>query len=268
MKSALLFILIGVFVGLLLVFFKRKGTHQKHSMRVPDRDFPYQWRRILEDKIGFYQRLSRSEKLHFETKTHIFLLNVHIVGVNTEINDVDRILVAASAIIPIFGFPNWHYMNLKEVEIYPTKFPIPESNKMAKGLTGWGAMEGKMMLSKKALHEGYYDENDQINVAIHEFIHMLDKQDGTVDGVLDKVMKEIDVLPWLHLIHQKMEEIERGDSTIRDYGKTNKKEFLAVVGEFFFESPDKMKVEHPALYSALDSIFNPTKARKGGKYSR
>jgi len=58
-----------------------------------------------------------------------------------------------------------------------------------------------------------------------------------------------------------MEEIEKGDSTIRNYGKTDQKEFLAVVSEFFFESPDKMKSEHPALYNALDSMYNPKKAR-------
>lgn len=45
--------------------------------------------------------------------------------------------------------------------------------------------------------------------------------------------------------------------TYRSYATANNAEFLAVVSEFFFESPDKMKVEHPDLYSALNSFYNP-----------
>ena len=70
-------------------------------------------------------------------------------------------------------------------------------------------------------------------------------------------MKDLDMTPWLHLIHQKINEISEGTSTLRAYGATSQAEFLAVVSEFFFESPEKMKVEHPALYNALDSFFNP-----------
>ena len=106
-------------------------------------------------------------------------------------------------------------------------------------------------------HYGFYDQEDQKNVAIHEFIHILDKQDGEMDGVLEKVMNEIDIMPWLHIINMKMKEIDEGSSSIRDYGAANKAEFLAVVSEFFFESPEKMRSEHPALYNALDSFYNP-----------
>lgn len=270
MKESLLYILIGLGIGILFVFLKKKFKVGKVVMpfREPDRGFPYQWRRILDDKIEFYRRLTRTEKERFEYKVHVFLLNVRVTGIDTEITDEDRVLIAASATIPIFGFPNWHYLRLKEVVIHPDKFNIPNSDAMARGLVGWGSMEGKVLLSKKALHEGYNDQNDQVNVALHEFIHILDKQDGKVDGVLGKVMKEVDIMPWLYVIKQKMNEIEKGNSSIRDYGKANQAEFLAVVGEFFFENPDKMREEHPILYSALDGMFNPTKQRKRGSYSR
>jgi hypothetical protein len=91
---------------------------------------------------------------------------------------------------------------------------------------------------------------------IHEFIHILDKQDGKIDGMMSKVMNEVDIMPWLHLINIKMNEIDFGDSTIRDYGAANQAEFLAVVSEFFFENPEKLKTEHPGLYNALDSFYN------------
>lgn len=120
-------------------------------------------------------------------------------------------------------------------------------------------MDGKMMLSRRALYYGFHDETDQKNVAIHEFIHLIDKQDGDVDGILEEVMEDMDITPWLELIHQKTSEIQQKNSTIREYGISNRAEFLAVAGEFFFESPDKMKTEHPLLYKVLDRIFNPRK---------
>jgi len=250
------YILIGAAIGSLIGFNKNRISRQS-GIRMPKRTFPNEWRRILTEKVVFYTRLSAGEKTEFERRVHIFLLNVKITGVNTEVTHEDRILIASGAIIPIFRFDRWNYANLNEVQLYPDKFPIPGTDKMANGLVGWGAMEGKMLLSRKAVVHGFYDQTDNQNVAIHEFIHILDKQDGKVDGVLGKLMTEIDLMPWLHVINLKMKEIDFGGSSIRDYGAANKAEFLAVVSEFFFENPDKMKSEHPALYNALDSFYNP-----------
>lgn len=257
MNSTTLYILIGVALGLILAYFHFSQNREERKQRQPLRPFPGLWRQILEQKVEFYNRLRGFEKKEFERKVHIFLLNVKITGMGTEVTHEDRMLIAAGAVIPIFRFEKWHYANLQEVELFPDKFPIPNTDKFAHGLVGWGAMEGKMMLSRKAVHHGFYDQTDNKNVVIHEFIHILDKQDGKVDGVLGKVMNEIDLMPWLNVINIKMNEIDFGDSSIRDYGSANKAEFLAVVSEFFFENPDKMRSEHPGLYNALDSFYNP-----------
>jgi Mlc titration factor MtfA (ptsG expression regulator) len=37
----------------------------------------------------------------------------------TNVEDLDRVLIAASAIIPIFNFPGWQYVHLHEVLLYP-----------------------------------------------------------------------------------------------------------------------------------------------------
>lgn len=261
MSNTVLFVICGILLGLILVYFRKRYGDQEPK-RESGRPFPPEWRSILRDKVAFYNRLNSIEKQNFERKVHVFLLNVRITGMDTEVTHEDRILIASGAVIPIFRFSKWHYANLDEVQLYPDKFPIPKSNKMAHGLVGWGAMEGKMMLSRKAVQHGFYDQTDNKNVAIHEFIHILDKQDGKIDGVLGKVMEEIDLMPWLHVINIKMNEIDFGDSSLRDYGSANKAEFLAVVSEFFFESPDRLRSEHPALYNALDSFYNPNPKRQ------
>lgn len=255
MDNTSILVLIGATIGFLIGYSKYKESRNAMK-RQPKKEFPSLWRKILRQRVAFYNRLSHAEKTEFERKVHVFLLNVRIRGMETEVTHEDKILIAAGAVIPIFRFKKWHYANLDEVQLFPDKFPIPNTDKMANGLVGWGAMEGKMMLSRKAVHHGFYDNTDNKNVAIHEFIHILDKQDGKIDGMMGKVMNEVDIMPWLHIINIKMNEIDFGDSSIRDYGAANKAEFLAVVSEFFFENPQRLKTEHPGLYNALDSFYS------------
>ncbi|WP_340170482.1 hypothetical protein [Lacinutrix sp.] len=46
-------------------------------------------------------------KPFLENECYFFLNEINIDGVNTEIEELDEILIASSGIIPVFGFPNW-----------------------------------------------------------------------------------------------------------------------------------------------------------------
>lgn len=260
MSTNLIFLAIGVGIGAVLGYSKLNSARKDRVLRETGKPFPHQWREILSRYVQFYNRLSSQDKLKFEKRVHVFLLNVQVVGIDTEVTHEDRVLVAAGAIIPVFGFDAWHYSNLETVEIHPDKFLIPTTNQFANGLVGWGAMEGKLKLSRKALVEGFLDSNDQRNVAIHEFVHILDMQDGQVDGKLGKIMDNMDIRVWQQIINRKIDEIHGGISTIREYGKTSHAEFFAVVSEFYFENPDKLRTEHPEIYNALENFYYPNKS--------
>ena len=77
---------------------------------------------LLLAHVPFYKNLSPEQKAEFGSRVQHFLSEVRITGVNTEITELDSLLVAASAIIPIFSFPNWEYTNLNEVMLYPETF--------------------------------------------------------------------------------------------------------------------------------------------------
>ena len=79
-------------------------------------------RKILEEHVEFYQELSVTEKKLFEEDVSKFLKNVKITGVNTEVEDMDQVFVAAAAVIPIFAFRAWEYRNINEVLLYPDNF--------------------------------------------------------------------------------------------------------------------------------------------------
>ncbi len=60
---------------------------------------------------------------------------------------------------------------------------------------------------------------------------------------------------WLDLVYEKMEEINKDKSDIRNYGGTSEIEFFAVASEYFFERPMLLRRKHPELYKMLHSCF-------------
>jgi MtfA peptidase len=113
-----------------------------------------------------------------------------------------------------------------------------------------------MILSKPALHHGFANDSGIENTGIHEFVHLLDKEDGEVDGIPEALLNRQYILPWLELMNRNIEAINAGYSDINIYGSTNKAEFLAVAAEYFFGRPDLFKEHHPELYDLMTKIFH------------
>ncbi len=226
----------------------------------PQNPFPAKWRTILQKEVPYYIDLDKQRKPLFEYKLKEFLLNCKITGINTTVTDLDKVLVGASAVIPIFGFPEWKYKNLREVLLYPGSFNLDFDtegrNRPILGMVGTGYMNEKMILSKKALRLGFKNETDKKNTAIHEFVHLIDKMDGTVDGVPGVLLEKQYVIPWMDMIERKLEDMAKRKSDINPYATTGREEFFAVLSEYFFERPLLLKKKHPVLYQMLEEIFD------------
>ncbi|MFY0671972.1 MAG: zinc-dependent peptidase [Bacteroidia bacterium] len=218
---------------------------------------------VLNAKISFYEQLSPEDKERFEHDVNVFLRTTKITGIQTAINHEDETLIAAGACIPVFNFPEWQYNNLNEVILYPNlfdeNFATQGKGRFVSGMVGNGVMEGKMILSKRSLHLGFDNRTDKKNVAVHEFIHLIDKADGSIDGVPSLFVDKTFALPWFELMRQKIKEIEKNKSDINPYGATNPAEFFSVVSEYFFERPKLLKKKHPQLYDELTEIFDGKK---------
>ncbi|MBP1839939.1 zinc-dependent peptidase [Formosa algae] len=224
-------------------------------------NFPKNWHNLMLKHVLFYKELPKAKQLQFQKRMMVFLSEVHIEGVQLELVDLDKILIAASAVIPVFGFSEWHYTNLSGILLYPDNFNTDyefshnNENRIIAGMVGTGRLEKQMILSKKALYHGFANSNDKSNTAIHEFVHLIDKMDGDTDGVPEYIMKNAYTIPWLKLIHKEMQAIHNNKSDIRDYGGTNQAEFFAVASEYFFENPKLMQKKHPDLYHILEQSF-------------
>lgn len=226
----------------------------------PSSPFPSAWRKILEQQINYYKALDQAQRELFEYKVQEFLANCTITGIEVEVTDQDRVLIAASAVIPIFAFPSFKYRGLQEVLLYPRNFndhfQVKGKERRIQGMVGTGYMDGKMILSRPALIQGFRNATDKRNTAVHEFIHLLDKADGQIDGIPAGFLDQPCVIPWVDMMEKKLAELRREKQDIDDYAMTNREEFFAVVGEYFFERPILLKRKHPALYTMLEEIFD------------
>ncbi|QCR21712.1 zinc-dependent peptidase [Pontibacter sp. SGAir0037] len=253
--------------GLCFLFYRWATRKQRHRQKVLAQEFPVTWRKILQDRVGFYHTLKEEDQQRFEKMIQLFLSEKRITGIKTEIDDVTRVLVGASAIIPIYGFRDWEYQNLGEVLVFPgsiQRFKEEEGEAVSEVLGRVNPFQNDhyVTLSKPALERGFNDMKDRQNVGIHEFAHMLDQADGEIDGTPNAYLPDELVRPWQELMYRKIKAIKSGDSDINPYGATSEAEFFAVVTEYFFEKPDQLAEKHPKLYEMLTKVFHQNPKRR------
>ncbi len=256
-----------LFIGLLIFIYYRWATRKKRLAKQAIKEgFPKDWRHLLASNVAFYTTLDRRQKRHFEQRISIFLAQAHITGVETEVDDLSRLLIAASAVIPTWGFKDWEYPNLGEVYLTDGAVAVHEPEPGRQNITaGQVKSQGNqhmVVLSKQALVQGFANPKDSRNVGLHEFAHLLDEQDGSTDGLPGHYLTGGLAEAWQTVIQEKTEQIKNGKAEINPYGATNQAEFFAVMTEYFFERPRKLLRLHPQLYRLMAHIFNQHPAKK------
>lgn len=262
MDHIVFFVILGIAIaGGFFVFRKSTGV-------VVDEKLADTFQQLLQANVEYYQKLTDAHKEAFEERIENFVKEIHIEGIGTEITDLDRILIASSAVIPIFGFPDWKYPNLTNVILYPdtfnNDFQFEGGSRNIMGMVGTGYMNGQMILSRQALVKGFSKNSGKENTGVHEFVHLLDKTDGATDGIPENLMSQEYVLPWLQMMHREMHRIKEGHSDINPYALTNEAEFFAVASEYFFEKPEQLHDKHPDIYAQLSRIFKQDPAAENG----
>jgi Mlc titration factor MtfA (ptsG expression regulator) len=235
---------------------RRKTTRRR---RAQSRDFPQAWQSALSTHVEFFRVLSEEDQSRFKKLMQVFLAEVAVTGIRTDVDETTRALVAASAVIPIFGFDDWEYSGLGEVLIYPSAYGenfrtdgLEDRNIL--GMVGAGHLSGVMILSKPDLIAGFDISSDKRNVGIHEFSHLVDKADGAIDGLPAGIPVEV-VKPWIDWVGRELKDDKATQIHIDDYAYTNEAEYFAVLSEYFFESPAMLEKKNPGLYAMLEKIY-------------
>ena len=230
----------------------------RRRRRILAQPFPAAWEAVLQGDVAFFRALSPAEQVRFRREVQTFIGEKRITGIRTEVDTRTRVLAAASAVIPIFGFPEWEWDQISEILIYPSRFgPDFDLSRggTTLGMVGTGLMDRIMILAKPDLVQGFRNPGDKRNVGLHEFAHLVDKADGEIDGIPAVGLDRQTIGPWIELVRRKMQEIADRDSDLNRYALTNEAEFFAVATEYFFERPGIMERKHPELFAMMQKIF-------------
>lgn len=212
-------------------------------------------KRILEKEFFFYSQLSLKYKKQFLHRVATFLNEKQFVGrQDFEITERVKILIAAVGCMLTFGRKNYNYALINHILVYPNEFFSNLNNKYHKG--EFNPKEKALVLSWKHFEEGYQITNDNLNLGIHEFMHALHleaKKSADIDS--SRFIRQFKVI--LHSLSQ-AEIKEKLEQTyfFRTYAFTNQYEFMAVLAEYFFESPTELKNEFPNIYNAFKKLLN------------
>jgi MtfA peptidase len=173
--------------------------------------------------------------------------------------------IAAFAVLPVLNLGYDGYAGWNEIIVYPAEF-VPERDVMddygvvhrvRAPLSGEAWEGGPLVLSwEDVLHSG---GGQGYNVVIHEFAHKLDMQNGHVNG-LPSLPPEVAVADWAATFNAAYSDfcrrVETDEETrIDPYASESPAEFFAVLSEYFFEMPDVLQDDYPAVYERLRRFY-------------
>lgn len=203
----------------------------------------------------FYTLVSPKEQRRFEHRVKVFISETNFIGrEQLVITEEIEILVAATAIMLTFGRKNYAYNYVDTVLIYPKAFYSLANEAYHKG--EFNPMQKTIVFSWEDFREGYRITDDNLNVGIHEFVHALQigaKKEVNVDSLrFERVYQRILRLLMSPEIKAKIAK----DAYFRSYAFTNEFEFMAVIIEHFFESPEIFKAAFPEMYAHTKTLLN------------
>ncbi len=229
------------------------GRRDRRRAKVAGEPFPPEWRATLLEWVEYYGKLGGADKERFEREVRWFVDEQVITGPKgAEVEDELKVLVAASAVVIVFGRHGFRYPRMRDIVIYERSFGKDYAD--GGNILGMVHGQGPIIFSAQSLRQGFRAEDDGHNVGYHEFAHVLDFDQGRADGV-PGFMPWANVRPWLQVMHAETAKVEKRRSILRRYAAKNEAEFFAVATEMFFEKPKRMKQKHPDLYALLVQTY-------------
>ena len=212
-------------------------------------------RKILSDCSALYNRLPSGLKTKLEGLMHVFLHEVafEVKGFD-KVTEVMRICVAAEACVLILDRGYNSYRKLKRVEIW--KEPLKDDRGE---FAGWAGREDVSLQWEPVLH-GMKQGNDNCNVILHEFAHVLDQADDAQAQSIPVHEGSVDRAKWEEVIAREYPKIkaaykEGKAHTINEYALASNAEFFSCATESFFERPKELKEYHPEIYDILEDYY-------------
>ncbi len=183
---------------------------------------------------------------------------------------VMRVRIAAQIGLPVLALGLDWYDDWYEVVVYPESFFVEHEEVDAAGVVhrrrralageAWG--RGPLVLSWAEIeyppHGG--------NVILHECAHKLDMRNGAANG-FPPLHRDMSRELWTRTFSEAFEHMRyrlahHHATPIDPYGAESPAEFFAVLSESFFETPEVLVAQCPAVYDQLRRFYRQDPARR------
>lgn len=210
---------------------------------------------ILRKEFAFYLRLSDKRRTYFNHRVSTFLSRYQFVGngISTESEEV-KMIVAGTYVMLTFGMRQYLTTVFNKIIIYPSVYYSTVNEEYHKG--EFNPKLKAVVFSWDDFLSGHQITNNNINLGLHEFTHALHigsrRRYYSSDVIFIEEFNAI--LEYLENADFRQKMLD--DKYFRAYAFENQFEFLAVLLEHFFETPEEFNRIYPELFTHVKRMIN------------
>ena len=217
-------------------------------------------------RLPILHGLDTSERARLRESASLFIHDKTFSAAgDADVDETIPLLVALQACLLTLNLDESSYHGWSEIILYPDAFLRQREQTDEAGvvhrsrdiLAGESWHGGPLILSITSVTES--GRADGVNVVLHEFAHKLDMLNGDANGY-PPLHRGMDATSWARDFSTAYADlctrVDAGEDTAIDpYATTDPAEFFAVLTEVFFETPQLINQEYPAIYRQLQRFY-------------
>lgn len=217
--------------------------------------FTEKQRAIVVKEISFYNKLTLKQQRVFEHRVLRFIRYHTFVGrENLFVTERMQLLISATAIMLTFGFSRYLLSKFETILVYPEHYFSNVTKQFHKGEAN--PKYKTIVFSWEDFEEGIKIEDDNLNLGIHELTHALHFSFMTEESYHAAHFLKHYKLLLLSLKNKQAQKRLIEMKYLREYAFENQYEFLSVLIEHFFETPDEFRSKLPVIYYRVKTMLN------------
>jgi Mlc titration factor MtfA (ptsG expression regulator) len=211
-------------------------------------------KQILSQNFQFYKQLKPKYKRYFEHRIANFINTYEFVGRDISVTEEMKVTIAGTAIMLTFGMRDYLNPLFKRIIIFPDIYYSDQTENYHKG--EFNPRLESIVFSWKHFKEGIEITNDNLNLGLHEFTHAFHihslKSDKATAVLFNESLQNL----FKVVSNPQLKEQLINSGFLRDYAYENQFEFVAVLLEYFFESPQEFKSKFPSIFIKVKHMIN------------
>mgnify|MGYP001344317527 CR=1 FL=1 len=214
----------------------------------------------LKKILPLYRKLPDSLKPKLEERILLFQEMVKFESHpkrSTKITQQTRDMVSAEACLLIIHRSPTDYIHLEHIELWGSEIPRNDEKKVA-----GDASYRIVRLDLKYLERTVNDGEDNFNLVLHEFAHVLDNADDKIANSIPVSKDSNDYLRWKILLDREYPKLQAAHQqglkpVLSEYAvfDSGRAEFFSCATESFFERSVRLKKEDHEIYYLLKDFY-------------